>query len=66
MGNNILTVPELKEIWRAGESSFDMMQRAAQIGYEKGRLSQLREDNAELNAVLNVIHAQIEKTGANA
>ena len=66
MSNNIQTVPELKQIWRISESSFDMMQIAAQIGFNKGRIAQLREDNAGLNAVLHVVDAQAQKTGVNA
>jgi hypothetical protein len=61
MINNILNAQEMNEIWRKNESTYDQFQAAAQIGFEKGRIAQLREDNAELNAVLHVVDAQAQK-----
>lgn len=65
-GNNIITIQEIKSVWDGYDDVLDMIKAAAQIGFEKGRIAQLREDNAELNAVLHVVDAQAQKTGATA
>lgn len=53
-----LTTPEIIEIWDKYKGHHDLIKQAYKLGYERGRLSHMRETDLELNAVLNILEGQ--------
>jgi hypothetical protein len=51
MANDILTAKELVIIWNRNDDSFSMMQDAARLGFEKGRIAETEKNDKELAAV---------------
>lgn len=57
-----LTKEELVSIWDQADNSHDLIQTAYELGYNRGKLAQAREDNVELNAVISILEANEEAT----
>lgn len=55
-----ISIEEIKEIWDKSQGLHQLIKLAYQLGYERGRLTHMRETDLELNAVLNILEGQHE------
>lgn len=57
-----LTKEELVSIWDQSEDNYGLIKTAYELGYNRGKLAQAREDNVELNAVLSILENHDDAT----